>query len=224
MLARAAVLAAALGAPAGATAASAGDAAATSAYIHANYALVSTGHANIARTEADVNAIVDEIRRECPRAALGSPQDEQSTELTNELIGKMVLAGGTPDRAAVATYLRAVARLRWSSAAVNRAIGGYVRMLRTLYDLKAPDICADIRSWSASAFRVLPGATAPFVRAFIPDWVSLGVLPAGLARFETPALRAIARRSGRYESDLMEMEARLVETWGEIMNELLLNP
>jgi hypothetical protein len=224
MLARAAVVAAALGAPAGATAASAGDAAATSAYIQANYALVSTGHANIARTEGDVNAIVDEIRRECPRAALGSPQDEQSTALTNELIGKMVLAGGAPDRAAVAAYLRAVGHLHWSSGAVNGAIGGYVRMLRTLYQLKAPDVCADIESWNASGFKALPAATTPFVRSFIPNWVSLGVLPAGLARFETPAQKAIARRSGRYEAELMEMEARLVETWGEIMNELLLNP
>ena len=182
---------------------------------NANYALVAAGHANIARTEAGVDAIAGQIRSECPQAALGSPQDEQSTALSNELIGKMVLTGGKPDRSAVATYLRTVARLRWSSGAVNRAIGGYVKMLRTLYALKPPDVCTDIRSWSASGFNQFPAATGPFVRAFIPDWVSLGVLPGGLTAFETPELKAIARRSGRYESDLMEMEARLVETWGK---------
>ncbi len=219
-----AVLSAVLLAPAAAAAASAGDAAATRAYVQADYALVSTAHSNIARTEADVNAIVGEVGRECPRAALGSPQDGQSTQLSNELIGKMVLAGGAPDRGAVANYLRSVGRLHWSSGTVNRAIGGYVRMLRTLYDLGTPDICADIGSWRTSGYTQLPAATVPFVRLFIPDWVSLGVLPAGLARLETPTLKAIARRAGRYESDLMEMEARLVETWGTIMNELVLNP
>jgi hypothetical protein len=224
VLALGTALAALLLTPGGAAASAGGDAAATSAYIRANYALVSAGHANIARTEADVHALVGQIRGECDQGALGSPQDEQSTQLSNELIGKMVLAGGAPDRPAVATYLRAVGRLHWSAGSVNRAVGGYVRMLRTLYGLKSPDLCGDLKSWATSGFRTLPPETAPFVAAFIPDWVSLGVLPAGLGRFETPALRSIAKRSGRYESELMEMEARLVEDWGEIMNELVLNP
>jgi hypothetical protein len=218
-----AALGASLVAPVTAVAAG-GDAATTRTYIHANYALVSAGHANIHRTEAAVHALVGQIRRECPQAALGSPQDDQSTELSNELIGKMVLTGGRSDRAAVGSYLRAVSGLRWSSGSVNRAVGGYVEMLRTLYNLGSPDICGDIESWKASGFKHLPPATGPFVRAFIPDWVSLGVLPGGLAQFETGELRSLARISARYESQLMEMEARLVEDWGKIMNELVLNP
>jgi len=217
-------VAAALLVPVGAAEAAGGDAASTRAYVRANYALVSVGHANIARTEADVKAVLGRVRSECPQAALGSPQDEESTALSNELIGKMVLAGGTPDRAAVATYLHAVGGLRWSNSSINRAVGGYAKMLRTLYKLSSPNICGDIKSWAASGFKHLPAGTGPFVRAFIPNWVSLGVLPGGLARFETSELKSIARRSGQYESQLMEMEARLVETWGEIMNELVLNP
>ncbi len=99
-----------------------------------------------------------------------------------------------------------------------------MRSLRTLYGLASPDLCGDIERWGAGGFKTLPPATAPFVRSFIPNWVSLGVLPAGLSRYETPELRSIARRSGLLETQLMEMEARLVETWGEIMNELHLNP
>ena len=211
-------------APAAASGASSQDAAATSTYIRANYALVAAGHANISRTEASVRSVLSQVRRECPTAAIGSPQDEQSTALTNELIGKMVLAGGRPDRPAVASYLRAVGGLRWSSRSVNQAIGSYMRMLRTLYNLASPNLCGDVRAWAASGFKSLPRATGPFVATFIPDWVSLGVLPAGLSRFETAELKAIAKRSGQFESQLMEMEARLVETWGEIMNELQLNP
>ena len=218
------LLAVAVAIPAAARGASGGDAGATRAYIRANYALVSAGHANTARTEAAVKAVLGKVRRECPSAALGSPQDEDSTELSNELVGTMVLAGGGPDRAAVATYLRAVRGLHWHSGSVNRAVGDYLKSLRTLYNLSAPDLCGDIKGWGASDFKTLPAATAPFVRAFIPNWVSLGVLPSGLARYETPELRAIAKRSGQFEAQLLEMEARLVETWGEIMNELHLNP
>jgi hypothetical protein len=221
MLASAALLAAALCAPGTAIAS---DASTTSLYVHANSALVSTGHANIARTEAAVTGVLGQVRRECPEGALGSPQDEESTELSNELIGTMVLAGAKPDRPAVAAYLRTVSGLHWSSASVNRAVGGYVRMLRTLYNLTSPSICADIKSWAGSGFKKLPAASAPFRATFIPNWVSLGVLPTGLARFETPALKAIARRTSHFEMQLMEMEARLVDTWGDIMNELVLNP
>jgi len=218
------VLAGAIAGPTAAAGASGPDATATGAYIRANYTLVSTGHANIARTEAAVRAILQKVRRECPAAALGSPQDEESTELSNELIGSMVLAGGMPDRAAVGAYLRSVGRLRWNAGSIEHAVGDYTRSLRTLYDLASPNLCDDIRSWGVSGFMRLPAATAPFVRAFIPNWVSLGVLPSGLSRYETPELRAIAKRSQRFESQLMEMEARLVETWGLIMNELHLNP
>jgi hypothetical protein len=218
------VLAAATTVPATASGSSGSDAATTASYIRANYALVSVGHANISRTEAAVRALLGKIRRECPSAAVGSPQDEQSTELSNELIGTMVLAGGRPDRPAVGAYLKAVAGLHWHSASVNRTIGGYVRSLHTLYTMASPDLCGDISRWGAGDFKTLPSATAPFVTSFIPNWVSLGVLPAGLSRYETPELHAIARRSGQFESQLMEMEARLVETYGEIMNELDLNP
>jgi hypothetical protein len=224
ILLSAAVVAATFAGGTAASAAPAGNAATTRSYIRANYALVSVGHANIARTEASVKAVLGQIHRECPSAALGSPQDEESTELSNELVGTMVLAGGRPDRPAVATYLRAVGGLHWSSGLVNRAVGDYVKSLSTLYHVASPNLCGDIKRWAASGFKTLPTATVPFVKSFIPNWVSLGVLPAGLARYETPELRAIARRSGQFETQLMEMEARLVETWGEIMNELQLNP
>ena len=218
------VIAAATAGPVAASTAAGGDAASTATYVRADYALVSAGDANIHRTEAAVKALLGKVRRECPSAALASPQDGQSTELSNELIGTMVLAGGRPDRAAVGAYLRAVSGLRWSSGSINLAVGDYVQNLRALYKLSSPNLCADIERWEAGGYKTLPPATTPFVRSFIPNWVSLGVLPAGLSRYETPKLRAIARRAAQFETQLVEMEARLVETWGQIMNELHLNP
>jgi hypothetical protein len=207
-----------------ARAAAGGDASTTKAYIDANYALVAAGHAKIPRIEAAVKRILAKIRSECAEAALESPQDEESTELSNELVGMMVLTGGNIIRHEVETYLRAVGHLHWSGASVNRAVGGYVKSLRVLDKLPMPNLCGDVNSWAASGFTRLPAATARFDRAFIPNWVSLGVLPAGLTRFESPELRTMAKQSARFESRLMEVEAGLVETWGEIMNELHLNP
>src|ERR1700740_399960 len=100
--------------------AQASDAAATETYLRANYALVRAGHANLGASIAGYKSVLTTVRRSCPQAAAESPQDPESTQLSNELIGTMVLRAGKPDRPAIKTYLRTVAGLRWSSASVTR--------------------------------------------------------------------------------------------------------
>jgi hypothetical protein len=63
-----------------------------------------------------------------------------------------------------------------------------------------------------------------FVKAFYPNWVALGLIPAGLSRLESSQGRALARNSGRFEYQITNVEAQAVETWGDIMDELLLSP
>src|SRR6202051_3447085 len=93
--------------------ASASDASATEAYLRADYALVKAGHAHLGASIAGYKGILTMVKRSCPRAASESPQDPESTELSNEVIGTMVLTAGKPDRPAIKTYLTAVAGLRW---------------------------------------------------------------------------------------------------------------
>jgi hypothetical protein len=90
--------------------------------------------------------------------------------------------------------------------------------------LPVPALCADVRSWVASGYKTLPASTTSFSPRFINAWVAVGMLPPGLARFEGASERALAARVTRLESALADFEAREVETWGDIMTTLGLNP
>src|SRR5689334_13810997 len=107
------------------TAAQAGNTSATSAYVRANYALVAAGKSHLGASIAAYKGVLATVRRDCPRGAEGSPQNADSTKLSNEIIGAMVLSAGKPDRPAVATYLKAVKRLSWSTGSITRAVKSY---------------------------------------------------------------------------------------------------
>lgn len=219
----AAVAACALAA-AGAGTAHASDRSATAAYVRANYALVAAGHSHLGASVAAYRGVLAKVRRDCPRGAASSPQDPESTKLSNEVIGAMVLSAGKPDRPAIQTYLRAVKGLRWSNGAITRAVRTYASNLSKLYGLAVPDLCGDVRAWATGGFKTLPPSTVSFVEVFYPNWVALGLQPAGLARFEGGAERRLANTAAHFEYQLTNAEAEAVETWGEIMNALELWP
>ncbi len=205
-------------------AASGSDASTTEAYLRANYALVKVGHANLGHSIAAYKGVLASVRRSCPKAAVSSPQDPESTELSNEVIGSMVLSAGKPDRPAIQSYLRAVAGMRWSSSKVTRAVSTYASSLKKLYALQVPDLCGDVKSWASSGFKSTPASTVSFVKVFYPNWVALGLIPPGISRFESGAARSLARSAERFEYQITNVEAEAVETWWDIMNELELNP
>ncbi len=208
----------------GASQASASDASATAAYLNANYALVAAGHAHVGASIAGYKSVLAKVRRECPRAGEGSPQDPESTKLSNEVIGAMVLSAGQPDRPAVKRYIGAVKGLSWSRGSITHAVKGYASNLSKLYALSVPDLCADVRAWRASGYKTLPASTISFVETFYPNWVALGLLPAGLSSFESSQGRGLARASARFEYQLTNVEAEAVETWGAVMDALELWP
>jgi hypothetical protein len=209
--------------PSGALASS-GDAAATQAYLQANYALVKVARAHLATSEAAPLRLLAQVRRECPLAGAGSPQDSESTQMSDEVIGAMVIAAAIPDRQAITAFTRSAGALRWSNSGLTHAIGRYVANLKTLLSLSAPNLCGDVKAWAAGGYRTLPASTVAFVGKFMPAWVALGYVPAQLAASETSAGRALVRLAGGLEQQLTEGEARAVEHWGEIMNALVLNP
>ena len=213
--------AAALALPA---AARASDGAVTERYLHANLALVSSAHQHLGASIAGYRSVLTKVRGQCPGAAASSPQDTQSTQLSDEVIGTMVLSAGKPDRPAVAAYLRAVRGMRWSSGAVTRAVASYAAMLRTLYNLQTPDLCGDVAAWARSGFTSPAASTSVFVKAFVPNWIALGLIPPGISRSESAAARRLAARAGVYERQLTDTEAHAIETYGSIMDSLELNP
>jgi hypothetical protein len=207
-----------------ATTGSAGDASATRAYIAANYTLVRTARSYLRRAEAAPLSVLAQVRRECPRGAAGSPQDPESTELSDEVIGAMVVAAYHLDVGALRSFAARVEHLHWSSARLTRTVRSYGAEVAVLAGLAPPKLCADLATWGASDFKTLPPATVHFDAIFMPAWVKLGEVPPALKAYENSEERGIAARASILEGELVEGEARAVESWGKIMNELELEP
>jgi hypothetical protein len=204
--------------------ASSGDAATTRSYLQANYALLRVAQRNIKASEAAYKSVQHRVTAECPHAGQNSPQDTQSTQMSNEVIGAMVVSAAKPDLAAIKTYLRAVAPLHWSSASINHSVARYRAMLGTIFKLTVPDLCSDVKSWATSGFKTLASNTVSFVKLFLPNWVALGLVPADLKGLEDSEGKRLAQRSHAIEVQITDVEAGAVETWGNIMDELMLEP
>ena len=200
------------------------DASATNAYLRANYELVAAGHAHLGASIAGYKGVLSKVRSQCPRAGQGSPQNPLSTQLSNEVIGAMVLSAGKPDRPAIAAYLRAVKGLHWSSGAVTHAVSSYAAMLGKLYALQVPDHLRRCAGVGVHRLETLPASTLSFDKTFYPNWVALGLVPPGIARFESSQDRSLTTGAGRFEYQLTNVEAEAVETWGGVMDALELWP
>jgi hypothetical protein len=207
-----------------ATLAAGNDAAATHAYLVADHALVrtATSHFNVAR--GAFATLLHRLRSGCPRVAAESPQNEDSTQLSDELIGAMVTSAYRPDRAHIRAFVAATRSLHWSSGAINRWVREYDAHLSTLLALSTPDVCGDVRAWVAAGYRSPPAATVAFVARFMPAWVSLGEMPPGLRRLVGSQDRALFDNTQQGESEVTEFEAGAVETYVAGMTALALNP
>jgi len=205
--------------------ASPADTATTQRYLQADYTLARAARSHLASSErAPVSVVLAQVQHECPLVAAGSPQEVDSEQLSNEVVGAIVLSAYRPDLQAIRQFIGAVSSLRWSSRALTRTVQGYAGKLRTLSALAAPALCADVRSWIASSFATLPASTVQFDQRFMPAWVALGELPGGLAAFERSEGKALSLHCTQVEEQLAEGEARVVETYRLIMNALALNP
>jgi hypothetical protein len=217
----AATAAVALGAP---SCALASDASATRAYVKANLELARIAAAHIAPARAAIDGVLAHVRQACPMAAAESPQDPESTELSNEVIGAMVTTALHVDLPPLKKFVRATASLRWSSGRLTREVHEYASKVNTMGSLPEPDLCGDVHAWAASSFKALPAKTLSFSPRFMASWVALGEIPEDMRRFIGGSLDPLARQTARYESELSEFEVHEVATWGRIMNTLGLHP
>jgi hypothetical protein len=201
------------------------DLAATQSYLDANYAMLRSAHALQGRSDGAIKGLLSQVQRECPAAAVESPQNTDSEQLSNELVGEMIIAGTRPVSRAIARYARAVSGLRWSNGRLTRAIRTYARQLSSLAKMAAPNLCADVRSWVDSRYQTLPASTVAFNSSYKAVNVPIGELPeALLAPYERPGQTGLLGRIRRLETSAADFEARAVSTYGEIMNALVLQP
>ena len=196
----------------------------TRSYIQANYALVQFSATRLGTAQTLLEGVLYKVKALCPDAGAQSPQDPESTQMSNEVIGAMVIAAIHPAQPEIDTFLRVAERSQWSSRALTRAIHEYARKLKTMSKLAAPNLCGDVTAWAASGFKTLPASTVRFDQQFVPNWVALGELPASLRPYEQSDEAATVDRSHTLEMRITNFEAGAVETWGEIMNALNLYP
>jgi hypothetical protein len=197
------------------------NAAATRAYIQANYLFVRAARANLSAGKAALNDLVGQVAAQCPLAAAESPQNHESEQLSDELVGAMTIVAFHPDVPAIAAFARAVGGLRWSDRALTRTVRTYAARLQGLAALALPEVCADVQAWTASGFRTVPASTVEFQQSYDDVDVEAEEVPLRLlAPYESAREASLLRRTKRLEAPLAEAEADSVADFNKIMNSL----
>ncbi len=214
-----AVPAAAARGPAG-TASPAGtarDRAATRTYLRASYRFVHIARANLATDQRDTEAFVQHTLAECPQAAAGSPQNNESNEIGDEILGTMALVVYRPDDSAIEAFAHTVRDLRWGDRNLTRAVRAYAHKLEKLAVLPLANICADIRAWAASGFQTLPEGTVRFNALYSAAEIEAEEVPLRLlAPYEDARDASLQRATKRLEVPLADAEAEGVAYWTQL--------
>lgn len=209
-------------APATASATS-GNSAATHAYIRANYLLARASEASVAPTQAKILALGHKLGQECPRVGAGSPENEASQKVSYEVAGAIWSVSYGAIAGPIGKFARAVSTLRWSNPKLTRLAQGYAKSLRELAALPMPNICGNVRAWSASNFKVIPLSTVNFDR-HVEAIVGHTIPPAQLAPYEQPADKSILARTTNLETELEHTETVTgFNDWDSLLETLGLN-
>jgi hypothetical protein len=200
------------------------DRAATRAYIRAGYTALHAAKVNLAASRNALASLERQITSQCPLAAAGSPQDEDSEQLSNELVGALTVAAYHPDAGVIATFAHAVRGLRWSNPTLTRTVRTSTTKLSELSTLAVPDVCSDIQAWAASGFQTLPASAVQFDQRYAAVDVEAEEVPLRLlAPYEDASSASQLHRVERLEAAIAEFEAHAVAFYTRIMDRLELN-
>lgn len=208
-----------------ATAVAAGsDVSSTQALIAAGYTFGRESEGRIGAMRSATLAAKRTLLHQCPRAAAGSPQDEQSYQLSYEAAGALWAAGYGADRGPIAKFVQATRGLRWTSAKINRDFKLFVGGLQGLSTLATPHLCQDIASWKASGFTTLPARTVSF-DAHVEKLEAKPVPTKLLAPYAQGSDRALLPQVQRIETNLLNFETQTGgDAWYALTEGLELNP
>jgi hypothetical protein len=202
------------------------DEAAVAGYLHAEYELKHTEAANASASLAAARAYTAALARECPGVLAHAPSGDapgpllpsrhtsarergeadrisrQLGSLRFELQFDVQVAAATPDRAALASFAAAVAKLHWSNPALAQRLAGYAGDASTLAVLSAGnsgELCADAHAWVGSGYRALAPSTKAPEALLLAALKEIGAgseraLGSLFAHNEGPAARAQLRR------------------------------
>jgi hypothetical protein len=206
-----------------AASAKSGDIAATGALARATNTLVLAALPDVPRGLAAVRSYANQVATQCPRVAAESPQDHDSEQLDNEVVGAMTAVGYHTAAGPIATFAHRVMGLHWSNGRLTRAVRTFARKLEGLSSLAPPSLCGDIGAWVASGYATLPASTIQFNKSYSAVDLEAEESPL-IIRLATPYASpsdfSVLRRVERLEAQLGEAEARAVEYYSHLMNTL----
>jgi hypothetical protein len=181
------------------------NSASTHTYIQANFALARAGEASVGPTEARIARLNQKLGQECPKAGAGAPENKESQKASYEVVGALWSVSYRAVAGPIRAFVRAVRPLRWSNPKLTLLARGYARSLSELATLPMPNLCGDVRTWSASGFRTIPTTTIGFDQ-HVEAIEGHTIPPRLLAPYEQHADRSILERTTRLETKLEHIE------------------
>lgn len=206
-----------------APAAAASNVAATQTLIQAGYTFGRESEGREPAIRRATLAAKRALLHRCPRAAAGSPQDEQAYKLSYEGAGALWAAGYGADRGPIVKFARATRGLHWTSWRINRDFRMLIGGLQGLSTLARPPLCKDIASWKASGYATLPTETVRF-DAHVETLEAKPVPSKLLEPYAGPDRRMLAQDQ-RIATKLLNFETELgAPAWYDLTEGLELNP
>lgn len=112
--------------------------------------------------EASLHKLNLKFASECPHVGAGSPQSESEQKLSYEVAGALWATAYHADAKIAQKFIAVVSPLRWSNPSITRRAHKFITGLREMIALKVPDLCGDVRSWTASGYKTIPASTLQF--------------------------------------------------------------
>jgi hypothetical protein len=151
-------------APAAAGAASSHDVAVARTVLTSGYETLRTVLRTWPKVEASLRSLDHRFARECPGVGAGSPQTEAEKRLSYEVAGALWATAYKTDAPIVKRFIHKVTGLTSSNPRLNRRVYKFLNGLSEMLALQVPDICADVRAWTASGYQRVPTSTLQFDR------------------------------------------------------------
>src|SRR5947209_3672083 len=204
--------------------ASSQDVAATHTAIVAGYALAHASVATINIAQSKIESFNRKLAAECPGVGNGTPESEASQPMSYEVaVALWSIAYGSA-AGPIKTFAKAIRPLRWTNARINRVAHTLVANLTALATIPLPDLCGDVRAWTASSFTTIPRHVVELDRRVEP--LELPEIPwklvAPYVRRDDAGLVAYIKRA---ERKIAEAEFMLGQNdWYQVLQTLGLPP
>jgi hypothetical protein len=132
------------------------DVASTHAAIVAGYALARAAVANIAIAQSKIEAYDHRLAAECPGVGRGALENESTDPMSHEVASALWSIAYGSVRGPIHRFASAVRGLRWTNGRFTRTTRTLAANLTGLASIPPPDLCADIRTWTAGGFATVP--------------------------------------------------------------------